>query len=161
MEEAFFNNADFTDLRDSVDYFSLMTYDFSNAEHPGPSSPLEWFAGSQAAILTEEQRKQGLSRQVLGGINLYGNDFLEAGGGGPIIGDGIIALLKQKKPKIQWDEKFQENYFEYKANGVPHKVWFPTLMYLQKRFELAQEQIGTGLSFWELGQGMDYFYDLL
>lgn len=161
IEDTYFNNADFTELHQHVDYFSLMTYDFSNGEKPGPSSPMEWFAGSHAVLVTEEQRDQGLARQILGGINLYGNDFADAGGGGPIIADGILALLKQKKPKIQWDDKFQEHYFEYKANGVPHRVWFPTLMYLQNRMEMAQEKIGSGLSFWELGQGMDYFYDLL
>ena len=29
-------------LADHVDYFSLMTYDYSNVQRPGPNSPALW-----------------------------------------------------------------------------------------------------------------------
>lgn len=44
--------------------------------------------------------------------------------------------------------------------GLRHTVYYPTPAALEARVRLA-EQLGVGLSIWELGQGMDSFLDLL
>jgi chitinase domain-containing protein 1 len=37
-----FVGEDFRQLVDEVDYFSLMTYDYSSPARPGPNSPIQW-----------------------------------------------------------------------------------------------------------------------
>lgn len=33
---------DFAALAPAVDYFSLMTYDYSSLQRPGPNAPISW-----------------------------------------------------------------------------------------------------------------------
>jgi chitinase domain-containing protein 1 len=72
-----FGPEDLLQLADSVDGFSLMTYDFSGPQNPGPSAPLKWIQYSLTSLLPAKGSvSRGYSHMIFLGINFYGNDYL-------------------------------------------------------------------------------------
>ncbi|XP_075152381.1 chitinase domain-containing protein 1 [Haematobia irritans] len=154
-----FNSDHFDQLHRHVYKFSLMTYDYSNVQRPGANSPIYWIKQSIEHITPpgadniEEKRSK-----ILMGMNMYGNDYTPDGGG-PIVSNEFLSLLKHLKKRLVFDEKDVENFFEVKTHTGRHYVFYPTLYSINERIKLAQE-MGVGIAIWELGQGLDYFYDL-
>ena len=87
------------------------------------------------------------------------NCFFHHLGGGPIVGHEYLKLLDDHRPKLHWDPRAAEHYFDWQGTKS-HKVFFPTLLSLAMRLGEA-EAWDIGISIWELGQGLDYWYDLL
>ncbi|XP_058450849.1 chitinase domain-containing protein 1 [Malaya genurostris] len=154
-----FSRKHFETLVPVVTAFSLMTYDFSSVQRPGANAPLYWVKNAVKHICpdTADDLKQKRAKILLG-LNLYGSDFTP-NGGQPIISHEYLALVMHLKGHLTYDEHDVENFFEVKTSTGRHMVFYPTLNSINARLKLTQE-LGTGISLWELGQGLDYFYDL-
>lgn len=152
------------ELAQFVDRFSLMTYDYSSHRGvPGPEAPITWMEivvsslvpGSPDENDELEEAVLALRNKILLGIPFYGHDNQEA-----IINRQYLELLATHKPKLSWDEDAEELYFVFKdKTGKAHTVYYPSLYFLKRRLSLASD-MGTGISVWELGQGLDVFMDM-
>jgi chitinase domain-containing protein 1 len=154
-----FNGKHFDQLWEHVTAFSLMTYDFSSFQRPGANSPLYWMKRVVEHICHRSHRMEEKRAKILLGLNFYGYDYTP-NGGEAVVGHSYLSLLKHVKGRLKFDETDHENFFEVKTSTGRHYVFYPTLYSIQTRIDLARE-LGVNLAIWEIGQGLDYFYDLL
>lgn len=156
-----FSATDFQLLHPYVEKFIMMTYDHHHGtRRPGPVGPMDWQLRN-VLILCEHADNESFRHKLLLGMNWYGVDFRGDGQAEPILGHQYIELLKSVKPtKFLWHLKASEHSFEYREASGMHNVFYPSLKAIKKRVDAAK-QFKIGLAIWEIGQGLDYFYDLL
>lgn len=160
---AIFDKDDFDQLKDHIDGFSIMTYDYSSHNAIiSANSPINWVE-KNILYLTDDPIYR---EKILLGLNFYGTKFeLDQSGKPrsqpePMVGNSFVDLIKNNEVEFKYDEKSAEHVAIVKDLNGQTVIFYPSLYSIIKRVELA-EKLGTGLSIWELGQGLDYFYDLL
>jgi chitinase domain-containing protein 1 len=166
-----FNPQDFVQLEGSIDYFSLMTYDYlSNIApdkrvKPEPNAPIDWIKASLTQLVGQHNIDNNkFTEKVLIGLNLYGYEYSERSME-PILGSKYIKYLanKQLSARIEWDNSAKEHRTTLNHLGdskFSKLIYYPSLLSLRSRLELCEE-LGAGISLWEIGQGLLYFMDLL
>ncbi|KAJ3262464.1 Chitinase domain-containing protein 1 [Chytriomyces hyalinus] len=157
IQNTLFGPEHFNAYKNLVDGFSLMTYDYSTFENPGPNSPLPWVIKNVLRLCPDATKDRS---KILVGLNMYGNNYSPEEGHATVLGRDYVKALALLEPAIVWDDKFAEHRFSYKTqSGARHDVWYPSVTSIQARVEVIRE-LGAGVSLWEIGQGLDYFYDL-
>lgn len=139
----------------------MMTYDFANAEQIGPNAPATWIRQCVEMLLpnTSDTSLRMRSRLLIG-LNFYGYDFVP-GGMTPLRGGEYVAILKEHQPEIKWHAEAAEHFLAYQTGIGSHFVYYPTLFSIELRLQLAVHLQVGGIAIWEIGQGLNYFFDLL
>jgi chitinase domain-containing protein 1 len=122
---------------------------------PGPNAPLKWMQDNVQRLDPEAKFRS----KILLGLNVYGYSY-QKGSRDAILGSSFLDFIKSKSPKIQWQDTSFEHYFISSTEQQRQVVFYPTLHSINERLALA-ESLGTGISIWEIGQGLDCFYELL
>ncbi|KAI6649056.1 Chitinase domain-containing protein 1 [Oopsacas minuta] len=155
IDPAPYNSTHFLATNPLLDSVLIMTYDYpSLIQRPGPSSPLPWIEG----CVYELSPNYELRHKILIGVNLFGNEFSRQGHV-PLDGNLYLDKLRQLKPAIEWNEQSGEHIIQIDSPTDPRLIVYPSLNSIQTRIRLA-ERLSVGIGMWELGQGLDYFYDL-
>ncbi|KAI7852006.1 glycoside hydrolase superfamily [Circinella umbellata] len=155
-EQKKFLNADiFAGLAKMIDRFSIMTYDYSShLPSGGPSSPIDWIIENIETLTNDENR-----HQLLIGLNMYGMAYNEKSMPQPMLLKDLVEKFEdriEEDEPFDWDKEAEEHSIQDMDGST---LWFPTLRSIGNRIHLA-EDYGVGLSLWEVGQGLDYFYNL-
>ncbi|KAG2230303.1 glycoside hydrolase superfamily [Thamnidium elegans] len=157
-----------------VDRFSVMTYDYSSHDPSGgPNAPIEWIMDN-IEYLTNQQNRH----QLLVGLNMYAMSYLHTRAPEPLVLKTVVdklidqpteydELLEDEnqlirsEEELNWDKEHQEAWFiDIDEDGIRQgTVWTPTYRSVRNRLRLA-EDYNVGVALWEVGQGLDYFYDL-
>ena len=155
IDETPYNASHFLETGPLVDSVLLMTYDYPFlVQRPGPTSPLPWIEGCVLSLSPNYE----LRHKILLGTNLYGYEFSRQGPA-PLSAGPYLERLRQLKPELQWNEQSGEHIIQIDNPSDPRMIVYPTLNSLQARISLAH-RLSVGLGLWEIGQGLDYFYDL-
>ncbi|CEG76601.1 hypothetical protein RMATCC62417_11477 [Rhizopus microsporus] len=153
-----------------IDKFSLMTYDYSSYDpNGGPNAPIEWIMDNIEYLTNSSNR-----HKLMVGLNMYAMSYLSTRPPEPLVLKTVIEKLSlprqdelllddeaDENEELNWDKTSQEAWFmDIDEEGIEQGViWMPTLRSIRNRLRLA-EDYGVGIALWEVGQGLDYFYDL-
>lgn len=172
-----FNGEHITELANEVDYFSVMTYDHAGAVgQEGPNSPLPWMKEVVEGLIksdnvdddSEEDEdftelidaigsRKSRASKILMGLPFYGYRFIKGKAPAAYTASDYLRLLGEQGISLTlWDDASKEHLMMVDGDSL----WYPSLLSLQYRLQLAEE-LGVGVSIWELGQGLDEFMDIL
>ncbi|KRX95564.1 Chitinase domain-containing protein 1, partial [Trichinella pseudospiralis] len=154
-QPSLFNESHMQKLSPFIDYVSVMTYDYNRFGKVGINiAPLSWI---ERCIVMLINSNNNTAEKILMGINFYGYEFdYKVGELEPVIGSRYVEAVKSEKPKFVWDNMTNEHFAVFKWKVIN----FPNLKVIKAKLNLAI-RLNVGVAIWDIGQGLDHFYELL
>jgi len=149
----------FAVFEESVDRFSVMTYDKSKGTGE-PNAPLPWVKSVMsglAGLETNRKKHTAVRDKLLMGIPLYG----WRSDGEALTGDAAVSWLQKSggAAAISWQDIAQEHQFSGSVGGRRLTASYPTMPFLCARLALAEELGVKGVALWEMGQSLEYLME--
>ena len=153
------------EMEPHVHNFIIVIQDYSSVQRPGPGAPIQWIDKAVDKLIYDmygtHTDKLHLS------LALYGLDFT-ANGGGKVEGKDVVRILTEAAEtakfasslKIIYNAEYKEHNIEAKVGRIKHNIYYPSLQSLKLRMDFAEEN-NMGIALMIIGQGLDYFFDLL
>ncbi|KAK9833686.1 hypothetical protein WJX74_002741 [Apatococcus lobatus] len=153
---------DWDALKSRVDAVTIMTYDAPSWGPTEFNAPLDWFQSNIEALApkTELAGCNAFAHKALLGLNFYGWDYSAGQPPEAILGSRFREFLQLDTADLRWDAAVAEHVLTYPHKGEMHRTFYPSLKSMHERLQTAATS-ETGISIWELGQGLEYFFDLL
>ena len=156
---------DLPKLESYVDYFVVMTYDYTmpKSERAGPNSPLRDFSGEfEHSIIKNlgELTSSVPSSKLLLGIPLYGYEWDTVDGSkyAPTESRGVTASLERIESMLQdrtleliWDRNSLTPYGVSTESGSPTQIYFENETSIRLKLELVKSSGLGGIALWALG----------
>ena len=171
----YYNYHDFLYTQSSVDYISLMTYDYSaSSTTPGGNAPIQWISDSIHNLIgVHNLNNHTITNKLLIGLNYYGYQWnnmnqLQSQQPNAVISDQWIymindALNHNDLVTIDWLDDIAEHRvtIQHITDTIHTNIMMiPTVTSIYRRIELCKKY-NTGISIWELGQGNTDLISLL
>ncbi|MBP9702274.1 glycoside hydrolase family 18 protein [Candidatus Woesebacteria bacterium] len=152
---------DLPKLESYVDYFVVMTYDYTmpKSERAGPNSPLRDFSGEfEHSIIKNlgELASSVPSSKLLLGIPLW--DTVDDSKYAPTESRGVTASLERIESMLQdrtleliWDRNSLTPYGVSTESGSPTQIYFENETSIRLKLELVKSSGLGGIALWALG----------
>ncbi|KAM7539923.1 hypothetical protein Aperf_G00000041315 [Anoplocephala perfoliata] len=132
---------------------------FGTSHQPGENAPIKWVAQCVRNLVPDD-KDTGKRSKILTGVNFYGYDYIPAKRDGrAVVGHDVVDIARKYSPEFVWHDDAAEHSLEYTdGENVKHSLFFPSVYSLARRIAMVEE-LGVGLSIWEIGQGFDSFFE--
>jgi spore germination protein len=130
----------------AADQVRIMAYEYHwSTSAPGPISPINW-VGDVLAFA----RSTIPAQKIMQGIPLYGYDWIGQSGVDHVWKE-TMALANQNAATVNWDPASASPWFEYRAGGKQHTVWFENALSTDAKLQLTTAYEVGGITLWRIG----------
>jgi chitinase domain-containing protein 1 len=167
-----FDSDEFMYLFKDVYRFIVTTNDYFKAT-PGPNSPMLWVRKNVNYLMPKASMNgtnlnshtyDEYKKKIMFTAPLFGREFNLTSPrdnkyeNRDIVGASFIQIIQDRNPNLTWVDQAAELKMDYTVDSWRLIAYYPIQESITERIRFAK-RLGTGVTFWELNQGLLYNFD--